>query len=107
MGKEQRGIMLLEAEIRDPAKRITKYKRADANEQETKNGLIRPLFEKFGWKFDDIETIRHEFKVSLDGEYKPADYAYLIDDKVRILLEAKRINETLAVAIEDGTKKQR
>jgi VCBS repeat-containing protein len=97
--------MSLEAQIKDIAKKIEKYRRADANEHETKNGLIRPLFEKLGWKFDDLETIRHEFKVFLDGEYKPADYAYQIDNRVTVLMEAKKINEKLEVAIDDGTRK--
>ena len=97
--------MSLEAEVREVAKKIPKYRRADANEPETKNGLIRPLFERLGWKFDDLEMIRHEYPVFLDGETKPVDYAYMIDEKVVIFMEAKRIGLDLEVAVEDGTRK--
>jgi hypothetical protein len=95
----------MQSKIRALSKRIDDYRKKNLNEAATKSGLIEPLFRVFGWDFSDIDGVQPEYPVMLEGMNNPADYALKFDGKVRLFLEAKRINEKINVAIEDGTAK--
>lgn len=97
---------ILKDKIIEIAPKIEDYKKKNVSEAVTKRGLIEPIFEKIGWDFSDFDAVVPEFPVELDGENKPADYALKIDQKLTLLVEAKRVNQkNLEGAINDGTKK--
>ena len=65
------------------------------NEQDTRNGLINPLFEKLDWEFDG-ETLRCEFRRKKFNE--PVDYAFFrsgYTQKPLLLVEAKALGTNL------------
>ncbi len=65
------------------------------SEQDTRQGLINPLFGELGWDFSDFTAVRAEFR---DPRYnEPADYAFFGKDagKPLLLAEAKALGTDL------------
>lgn len=65
------------------------------SEQDSRQGLINPLFHKLGWDFSDFRAVRAEFR---DPRYnEPADYAFFGKDQKKplLLVEAKALGTDL------------
>ena len=65
------------------------------SEQDSRQGLINPLFHQLGWDFGDFRAVRAEFR---DPRYnEPADYAFFGKDQKNplLLVEAKALGTDL------------
>ena len=65
------------------------------SEQDSRQGLINPLFHHLGWDFGDFRAVRAEFR---DPRYnEPADYAFFGKDQEKplLLVEAKALGTDL------------
>jgi predicted type IV restriction endonuclease len=91
--------------IKEIALKAHDYRKKQVLEPGTKAGLIEPLFREIGWDFSDVDCVEPEFQVVLDGKNNPVDYAFKVENKPFLFLEAKRINLDIKVAIKDGTEK--
>lgn len=98
-------MKILKDKIREIVPKIKDYQKMNVHEAGTKAGLIEPLFKEIGWDFSDIYSVEPEFPVIMDGLNNPADYALKFDKKIKLFIEAKRINAEIKTAINAGTKK--
>jgi hypothetical protein len=77
-------------------KKIEDVKKRDVNEEDTKNYLIIPFFQKLGWDFSDPSSVKAE---DTDDSGKRPDYGFYIDrhenSVPKILIEAKKVNDPL------------
>jgi len=62
-------------------------------EQETKTTLIGPVLRTLGWDVEDVRQVRYEFRVKRMAQ--PVDYALLLRNVPRLLIEAKAIGENV------------
>jgi len=67
-------------------------KNKDINESQTKEWLIRPFFEYLGWDFSNPDEVVPEDN---DSTGKRPDYSFLINNKKKILIEAKALSNPL------------
>lgn len=66
------------------------------SEQDTRQGLINPLFKALGWDFSDFSCVRSEFRNQKSND--PVDYAFFGDKnktKPVLLVEAKSLGTDL------------
>lgn len=78
------------------AKKIEKYKDRVTNEEMTKTAFILPFFELLGYDTRNPFEFHAEFTADIaDAKGEKVDYAILIDDVPRILIEAKDCNNQL------------
>jgi predicted transport protein len=64
-----------------------------ANEANTKVGVIEPVLAGLGWNLLDFNEVHREYKV-YDGTF--LDYAFSIENKPRLFLEAKALGKSLS-----------
>lgn len=85
------------AVLRKLKKSILESDGIDISEQDTRQGLINPLFRSLGWDFSDFTTIKSEFRLKKYNE--PVDYAFFRRDdaqqKPLLLVEAKALGANL------------
>jgi len=82
----------MEEKLKSLAEKIEKLKNKDINEAATKEYLIKPFFEILGWDFSNPDEIVPE---DTDTSGKRPDYAFYINGKIKMLIEAKSINNQL------------
>lgn len=82
--------------ILELAKRIEKYKDRVVNEEMTKTAFILPFFDLLGYDTRNPFEFHAEFTADIaDAKGEKVDYAILIDDVPRILVEAKDCTNSL------------
>ena len=62
-------------------------------EQDTKAGLIEPVLSALGWRFDELEDVRREYKYR--SQDNPVDYALFVLNQPRLFVEAKALGATV------------
>lgn len=72
--------------------KISEFKEKRINEAQTINYLIRPFFETLGWDFSNSEEVIPE---DSDASGKRPDFTFIIRKKIKLLVEAKPINNNL------------
>jgi hypothetical protein len=82
----------MEEKLRNLVEKIEKLKTKDINEAATKEYLIKPFFEILGWDFSNPDEVVPE---DTDTSGKRPDYSFYINGKIKILIEAKPINNQL------------
>jgi len=83
----------LELVLASVAERIVSHQGKNIGEQNTKLGLINPVLGALGWKVEDLEEVRHEYRrVPAD---KPVDYALMLARTPKLFVEAKALDENL------------
>jgi Restriction Enzyme Adenine Methylase Associated len=83
----------LEAVLREVGERIERHRGTHIGEQNTKLALINPVLRALGWNVEDLEDVRHEFR--LVPADKPVDYALMLARSPRLFVEAKGLDEDL------------
>jgi len=83
----------LRATIKLLAPKINAHRHQQITEEETKQWLIAPLLGAVGWHTDDPGEVRYEYKAN--HQCNPVDYHLLTGGKVRLVIEAKRLNLNL------------
>jgi len=73
-------------------KKIVDYKDKNINEAQTKSWFIQPFFESLGWDFSKPDEVIPE--ASDDAGAKP-DYVFCLDEKPKLLIEAKSLSNRL------------
>lgn len=82
--------------ILELAKKIEKYKDRVTNEEMTKTAFVLPFFDLLGYDTRNPFEFHAEFTADVaDAKGEKVDYAILIDDIPRILVEAKDCNNLL------------
>lgn len=82
--------------VTELGKKILKYKDRVTNEEMTKTAFILPFFELLGYDTRNPFEFHAEFTADIaDAKGEKVDYAILIDDIPRILIEAKDCNNDL------------
>ena len=85
------------AELRRLKKTILANDGRAISEQDTRQGLINPLFRALGWDFSDFMTVKSEFRHKKYNE--PVDYAFFRSgdeqQKPLLLVEAKALGANL------------
>jgi hypothetical protein len=84
----------LQRAIKDVVGKATRYREKKLGEQDTKASLIEPILEALGWDTRDLEQVRREYKT--DVKENPVDYAMLLMNQPRLMVEAKGLGESLA-----------
>lgn len=88
--------MDLKDNIEELSKKIEKYKDRVANEEMTKTAFVLPFFDMLGYDTRNPFEFHAEFTADIaDAKGEKVDYAILIDDIPRILVECKDCNNTL------------
>ena len=82
----------MEEKLKTLVGKIEKLKLKDINEAATKEYLIRPFFETLGWDFSNPDEVVPE---DTDTSGKRPDYSFYINGKIKVLIEAKSINNQL------------
>lgn len=78
------------------SKKIERYRDKVTNEEMTKTAFILPFFDLLGYDTRNPFEFQAEFTADLaDSKGEKVDYAILIDDVPKILIEAKEINDNL------------
>ena len=62
-------------------------------EQDTKASLIEPVLSALGWRFDELEDVRREYKYR--AQDNPVDYALFVLNQPRLFVEAKALGVTV------------
>lgn len=83
----------LEPVLASVAEKIARHRGKNIGEQNTKLGLINPVLGALGWKVEDLEEVRHEFR-RRPGD-KPVDYALMLARTPKLFVEAKALDENL------------
>jgi hypothetical protein len=78
---------------REVGETIERHRGTHIGEQNTKLALINPVLRTLGWDVEDLEDVRHEFK--LVPADKPVDYALMLARSPRLFVEAKGLDEDL------------
>ena len=73
--------------------RIAQASKRGLNEENTKVTLIGPVLRALGWDVENIEEVRHEFRIKKSD--KPVDYGLLILRTPRLFIEAKALGSNL------------
>jgi len=88
--------MDLKDNIEELSKKIEKYKDRVANEEMTKTAFVLPFFDMLGYDTRNPFEFHAEFTADIaDAKGEKVDYAILIDDIPRILVECKDCSNTL------------
>ena len=88
--------MDLKDNIEELSKKIEKYKDRVTNEEMTKTVFVLPFFDMLGYDTRNPFEFYAEFTADIaDAKGEKVDYAILIDDVPRILVECKDCNNTL------------
>lgn len=88
--------MDLKDNIEELAKKIEKYKDRVINEEMTKTAFVLPFFDMLGYDTRNPFEFHAEFTADIaDAKGEKVDYAILIDDVPRILVECKECNNSL------------
>lgn len=88
--------MDLKDNIEELSKKIEKYKDRVTNEEMTKTVFVLPFFDMLGYDTRNPFEFHAEFTADIaDAKGEKVDYAILIDDIPRILVECKDCNNTL------------
>ncbi len=72
---------------------IKKLKSQNINEAQTKDWLIRPFFEVYGWDFSNPEDVVPEDD---DVAGKRTDYCFYVNEVPKMLVEAKPLSNSLS-----------
>lgn len=80
--------------IKEMAAKAARYREKRLGEQDTKASLVAPILEALGWDTRDPEQVRHEYRT--DAKDNPVDYAMLLMNQPRLMVEAKGLGESLA-----------
>lgn len=83
---------LLTDRINEIRSKIEKFRQKGINEAQTKEWLIKPLFEALGWNFSNPDEIIPEDD---DSAGKRPDYGFYLDGHPKFFVEAKAINNPL------------
>ncbi|MCF0162101.1 MAG: type I restriction enzyme HsdR N-terminal domain-containing protein [Fusobacterium necrophorum] len=88
--------MDLKDNIEEIGKKIEKYKDRVINEEMTKTAFVLPFFDMLGYDTRNPFEFHAEFTADIaDAKGEKVDYAILIDDIPRILIECKDCNNNL------------
>ncbi len=86
-------------EVRREVERIQGYissgRLASFDETQTKATAIEPILRKLGWDVADPDEVRREYSVRTRPNARPVDYLLFCDDTPKIIVEAKRGNQSL------------
>jgi hypothetical protein len=63
------------------------------SEEETKAILIDPVLAALGWRVDELEDVRREYRAKTNDN--PVDYALVVFGKPRLFVEAKALSVAL------------
>ena len=63
------------------------------SEQDTKAILIEPLLAALGWRLNDLDEVRREYRAK--SQDNPVDYALLVFGQARLFVEAKAYSSAL------------
>lgn len=63
------------------------------SEQDTKAILIDPVLAALGWRLDELDEVRREYRAK--GQDNPVDYALLVFGQARLFVEAKAYSSAL------------
>ena len=63
------------------------------SEQDTKAILIEPILAALGWRLDELDEVRREYRAT--GQDNPVDYALLDFGQPRLFVEAKALGVSL------------
>jgi Restriction Enzyme Adenine Methylase Associated/Type I restriction enzyme R protein N terminus (HSDR_N) len=63
------------------------------SEQDTKAVLIDPVLAALGWRLDELDEVRREYRAK--GQDNPVDYALLVFGQARLFVEAKAFSSAL------------
>ena len=83
-------------ELRSLVARVKDYVEQERklNEAATKAALVEPLLEWIGWDTRDPDEVRREWKGRRSRD-EPVDYALFATDALLLLVEAKRLDDSL------------
>lgn len=79
-------------EVQILKEKVKQLKDKMISEAQTKEWLIRPFFEKLGWDFSNPNDVLPEDD---DSTGKRADYAFLVNNSKKLLVEAKSLSNPL------------
>ncbi|ROL57893.1 hypothetical protein D9V84_04035 [Bacteroidetes/Chlorobi group bacterium Naka2016] len=79
-------------EVQILKEKVKQLKDKMIGEAQTKEWLIRPFFEKLGWDFSNPNDVLPEDD---DSTGKRADYAFLVNNSKKLLVEAKSLSNPL------------
>ena len=86
-------------EVRREIERIREFiangRLAQFDETQTKATAIEPILRKLGWDLADPDEVRREFPVRARPNARPVDYLLFCDDTPKVIVEAKRGNQSL------------
>ena len=86
-------------EVRREIERIQGYisngRLASCDETNTKATAIEPVLRELGWDVADLDVVKREYPVRARPNVRPVDYLLFCDDAPRVIVEAKRGNQSL------------
>lgn len=86
-------------EFRREIERIQRYissgRLTSFDETQTKATAIEPIFRELGWDVADPDEVRREYSVRARPNARPVDYLLFCDDTPKVIVEAKRGNQSL------------
>ena len=86
-------------EVRREIERIQGYisngRLASCDETNTKATAIEPILRALGWDVADLDEVRREYPVRARPNARPVDYLLFCDDTPKVIVEAKRGNQSL------------
>lgn len=86
-------------EVRREIERIQGYissgRLASCDETNTKATAIEPILRELGWDVADLDEVRREYPVRARPNARPVDYLLFCDDTPKVIVEAKRGNQSL------------
>lgn len=65
------------------------------DETQTKATAIEPILRELGWDVADPDEVRREYSVRTRPNARPVDYLLFCDDTPKVIVEAKRGNQSL------------
>lgn len=72
---------------------VKKYRGKSLTEQDTKNAIIEPLLDTIGWKKNDLDLVRAEYRHT--SKDNPVDYALFSKGRPVLFVEAKALDKSI------------
>ena len=86
-------------EVQREIERIQEYistgRLVSCDETSTKATAIEPILRELGWDVADLDEVRREYPVRARPNARPVDYLLFCDDAPKVIVEAKRGNQSL------------
>lgn len=80
------------AKVRNRIEQI-RERNGSIGEQDTKATLIEPVLAALGWRLEELDDVRREYKVK--PQDNPVDYALVVMGRPRLFVEAKPLGTAL------------